>query len=145
MTKYTANRLIPNCAARGIDAEGYGALSTRSTPEGIRRGGYSVGHLPRHLAAIMRERADSIVQVIYSYNTPIAWLDAGAWIIPDVRYSVTTGKHRGYLWSLSARVSVPYDVSLQGYMRLLNGQDVYAHGKLYSPRATDPAFRLAVA
>ena len=141
----TANRFIPDCAARGIDAEGYGALSTRSTPEGIRRGGYQTGHLPRHLADIMRERADSIVQVIYSYSTPIAWLDAGAWIIPDVRYSATTGKHQGYLCSLSGRVSVPRDVPPQGYLRLLNGQDLYSGGKLYSPRATDPAFRLAVA
>lgn len=140
----TENRLIPTCAARGIDAQGYGSLSTRSTPEGIRRGGYQTGHLPRRLAAIMRERADSIVQVIYSYSTPIAWLDAGAWIIPDVSYSPTTGKHQSYLWSLSARVSVPRDVSLQGYMRLLNGQDLYSGGKLYSPRAADPAFRLTV-
>lgn len=139
----TANRSIPARAARGIDAQGYGSLSTRSTPEGIRRGGYSVGHLPHRLATIMRERADSIVQVIYSYGTPIAWLDAGAWIIPDVRYSATTGKHQGYLWSLSGRVSVPRDVSPQGYMRLLNGQDLYSGGKLYSPRATDPAFRCA--
>lgn len=139
----TANRLIPTCAARGIDAEGYGALSTRSTPEGIRRGGYSVGHLPRRLAAIMRERADSIVQVIYSYGTPIAWLDAGAWIIPDVRYSVTTGRHQGYLWRLSGLVLVPADVSLTGYLRILNGQDIYSGGKLYSPRATDPTFRRA--
>lgn len=83
--------------------------------------------------------------MIYSYGTPIAWLDAGAWIIPDVSYSVTTAKHQGHLWSLSARVSVPADVSLTGYMRLLNGQDVYAHGKLYSPRAADPAFRAVVA
>ena len=141
----TANRSIPAVAARGIDAEGYGSLSTRSTPHGINRGGYQTGRLPHRLASIMRERADSIVQVIYSYGTPIAWLDAGAWIIPDVSYSVTTAKHQGHLWSLSARVSVPADVSLTGYMRLLNGQDVYAHGKLYSPRAADPAFRAVVA
>ena len=141
----TANQSIPAAAARGIDAEGYGSLSTRSTPHGIYRGGYQTGRLPHRLTSIMRERADSIVQVIYSYGTPIAWLDAGAWIIPDVRYSVTTGKHQGYLWSLSGRVSVPADVSLTGYLRLLNGQDIYSDGKLYSPRATDPAFRLAVA
>lgn len=137
----TDNRSIPAAAMRGIDAQGYGSLSTVSTPHGIGRDGYQTGRLPRRLANIMRERADSIVQVIYSYGTPIAWLDAGAWIIPDVSYSVTTARHQGQLWPLSGRVSVPRDVSLQGYMRILNGQDVYAHGKLYSPRATDPAFR----
>lgn len=139
----TASRSIPAAAARGINADGYGALATRSTPHGIRRGGYQTGRLPRRLAEIMRERADSIVQVIYSYGTPIAWLDAGAWIIPDVSYSVTTARHQSYLRSLSGRVSVPRDVSLTGYMRLLNGQDIYAHGKLYSPHATDQRFRCA--
>lgn len=139
----TANRSIPDCATSGIDAEGYGAMSTRSTPQGIRRGGYSVGRLPRRLAEVMRERADSIVQVIYSYGTPIAWLDAGAWIIPGVRYSQTTARHQWHLWTLPGRVSVPHDVSLTGYLRILNGRDIYIGGKLYSPHATDPAFRRA--
>lgn len=35
--------------------------------------------------------------VVFSYDTPIAWHDAerDAWVIPDVRYSVTTSKHQG--------------------------------------------------
>ena len=137
----TANRSIPAAAMRGIDAQGYGSLSTVSTPHGIERDGYTTGSLPRALREILRARADSIVQVIYSYSTPIAWLDAGAWIIPDVRYSVTTDKHQGYLRRLPAQALIPADVSLTGYLRILNGQDVYRHGKLYSPSATDPAFR----
>lgn len=86
----------------------------------------------------MRERGDSIVQVIYSYGTPIAWLDAGAWVVPAVTYSITTGKHQGYLWSLPGRVSIPADCGPLGYVRILNGQDVYDHstGKLTSPHAT---------
>ncbi len=139
----TDNRSIPAAAMRGIDAQGYGSLSTVSTPHGIVRDGYTTGSLPRPLREILRARADSIVQVIYSYSTPIAWLDAGAWIIPDVRYSVTTARHQSQLWPLSGRVSVPRDVSLTGYLRILNGQDIYRHGKLYSPSATDPAFRCA--
>ena len=141
MVKKVSNRSVPDYAQFGQDVDGYGAMWTRSTPMGIRRGGYRVGHLPHRLAQILSERADSIVQVIYSYGTPIAWLDAGAWVVPDVRYSVTTGKHQGYLWSLSARTSIPADVSLTGYLRILNGQDVYSHGRLTSPHATSPAFR----
>lgn len=69
----------------------------------------------------MHKREDSIVQVIYSYNTPIAWLDAGQWIRPLVSYSVTTSKHQSYLWPLNAEV-IPWDCALDEYMRVLNAQ-----------------------
>lgn len=42
--------------------------------------------------AIHRQQVDYIV---WSYVTPIAWhLREGRWIMPDVRYSVTTSKHQ---------------------------------------------------
>ena len=69
----------------------------------------------------MRERDESITQVIYSYSTPIAWLDAGEWIVPDVRYSVTTGKHQSYLSVLDYEL-VPWDCSKEEYLRVLNAQ-----------------------
>lgn len=106
---------------RAVDVEGYGSMWSKSTPEGIRRGGWSSGELPSRLAQIMRERDESIVQVIYSYNTPIAWLDAGQWIVPLVRYSVTTGKHQSYLWELNSEV-IPWDCAPDEYMRVLNAQ-----------------------
>ena len=136
--KTIANRDIPTFAMRGLDADGYGALRTRSTPQGILKGGYRTGYLPRRLQDRMRERGDSIVQVIYSYGTPIAWLDAGAWVVPDVRYSVTTGRHQGQLWPLPGRVSIPADCGPLGYARILNGLDIYDRhtGKLTSPHAT---------
>lgn len=37
------------------------------------------------------------VYVVWSYVTPIAWVDAdGTVIVPDQRYSVTTSKQQGY-------------------------------------------------
>lgn len=35
--------------------------------------------------------------VVYSYGTPIAYRteDTGEWVVPDVKYSVTTSKHQG--------------------------------------------------
>lgn len=106
---------------RAVDIEGYGSMRSRSTPKGIRRGGWSSGELPRKLTQIMREREDSIVQVIYSYDTPIAWLDAGQWIVPDVSYSPTTGKHQSYLHVLGYEL-VPWDCSMEEYLRVLNAQ-----------------------
>ena len=106
---------------RAVDVEGYGSMWSKSTPEGIRRGGWSSGELPRKLAQIMRERDGSIVQVIYSYSTPIAWLDAGQWIVPDVSYSATTGKHQSYLSVLDYEL-VPWDCSMEEYLRVLNAQ-----------------------
>lgn len=146
MVKKVSNRSVPDYAQFGHDVDGYGAMWTRSTPMGYRRGdyrrgGYRVGYLPHRLAQILSARADSIVQVIYSYGTPIAWLDAGAWVVPDVRYSGTTGKHQGYLWPLAGRLDIPADVSITGYLRILNGQDRYSHGRLTSPAATSPLFR----
>ncbi len=41
-------------------------------------------------------RASRIDFVVWSYVTPIAWrLADGTWIVPAVRYSVTTSKHQG--------------------------------------------------
>ena len=35
--------------------------------------------------------------IVYSYNTPIAWHSDKGWFIPEVKYSVTTSKHQGYV------------------------------------------------
>ena len=32
--------------------------------------------------------------VVKSYDTPIAWFTRGQWVIPDVKYSVTTSRHQ---------------------------------------------------
>jgi hypothetical protein len=34
---------------------------------------------------------------VYSYGTPIAWHTNTGWFIPDLKYSVTTSKHQGYV------------------------------------------------
>lgn len=43
--------------------------------------------------------AHGVRYVIYSYHTPIAWqIDYHGvpfWVIPDVKYSITTSKHQG--------------------------------------------------
>lgn len=117
-----ANRdIVGIVKSRALDVEGYGSMWSKSTPEGLRRGGYNLGHLPGHLRKIVMERAGSIVQVIYSYNTPIAWLDAGQWIVPQVRYSPTTGKHQSYLHRLNSEV-IPWDCSEEEYLRVMNAQ-----------------------
>ena len=125
MVKRMAQRDIPYAVKyRGADIEGYGSMWTKSTPEGLHRGGYELGYLQERLREIFRERADSIVQVIYSYDTPIAWLDAGQWIVPDVSYSATTGKHKSYLSVLDYEL-VPWDCSMEEYLRVLNAQMRY--------------------
>ena len=39
------------------------------------------------------------VFTIYSYNTPIAWYDPerSEWVVPNVRYSASTGRHQAYV------------------------------------------------
>jgi len=91
----------------------HGALrgTGRSAPqtwEGMYAG---VGHLPEpyrteFYAALPRPvphgqpggygQDGTICYVVFSYDTPIAWFVIGqGWVRPDVRYSVTTGKHQG--------------------------------------------------
>lgn len=70
-----------------------------SYPDAGRLGGPEGATFRGHRAA------GAITYVIYSYNTPIAYRITTAnaqtgehtsrWIIPDVRYSVTTSKHQG--------------------------------------------------
>lgn len=38
--------------------------------------------------------------VVYSYDTPIAWLDNGEEVKPPVKYSATTSKHLGKLYKV---------------------------------------------
>ncbi len=55
----------------------------------------STGRLDSHLALqLATEFPDYIV---YSYGTPIAWHGKFGWTIPNVKYSVTTSKHQGYV------------------------------------------------
>ena len=41
--------------------------------------------------------------IVYSYDTPIAWVVDGEWVQPDVEYSQTTSKQQA---SISVAVSV---------------------------------------
>lgn len=73
------------------------------------------GRMPEEDARILRghRQAGGIRYVIYSYNTPIAYLTVGMaqgrgvskWIVPDARYSVTTSKHQGRVRPAVARAS----------------------------------------
>ena len=119
--KSAQRNIVSIVKSRAVDVEGYGSMWSRSTPEGLHRGGYELGYLPDRLRKIVMERGDSIVQVIYSYDTPIAWLDAGQWIVPDVSYSPTSGKHQGHLHVLDYEL-VPWDCSMEEYLRVLNAQ-----------------------
>ena len=116
----TNNSGIVPAAMRGINATNRrGTFTTDMAPARL-----YLGYLPSKLKDILRERfrQGAVVQVIYSYSTPIAWLDAGAWIIPNVRYSATTSsKHQSQLHRLPGAICIPRDEGMNGYMGLLNG------------------------
>lgn len=122
----TDNSGIVPAAMRGINAKnGRGSFTTDAYRAGFTRyGAPYVGYLPKRLQEILHERfrAGAIVQVIYSYSTPIAWLDAGQWVIPNVSYSPTTStKHQSQLYRLPGAIRIPWDEGMNGYMGLLNG------------------------
>ena len=117
----TNNSGIVPAAMRGVNAtNGRGTFTTDTAPGN----GLHLGYLPSKLRDILRERfrQGAVVQIIYSYSTPIAWLDAGAWIIPNVRYSATTSAwHQSQLSELPGAIRIPWDEGMNGYMGLLNG------------------------
>lgn len=61
------------------------------------------GSLPAEFTASAR----AAQYVIYSYETPIAWKENGAWVQPDVRYSLTTSNHQGALYRLQTARLTP--------------------------------------
>lgn len=62
---------------------------------------YQSGQLP----AEYRSDASKATYVIYSYSTPVAWRRrSGEWVVPAVRYSVTTSKQLGRIRPALARI-----------------------------------------
>lgn len=56
-----------------------------------------LGHLPQSFRNKLGQQLIDcrVTYVVYSYETPIAWVvDGHTVVIPDVRYSLTTGKHQ---------------------------------------------------
>ena len=44
------------------------------------------------------QTAGKIHYSVWSYSTPIAWLVEGeGWVIPPVKYSMSTGRHQSYV------------------------------------------------
>ena len=44
---------------------------------------------------ILELEKDNPSYIVYSYGTPIAWYTSkGQWVIPSLKYSVTTSKHQ---------------------------------------------------
>lgn len=75
-----------------------------------------------------RVNAGAVEQVIYSYRTPIAWLDADyGWIVPVETYSITTSsKHQSHLYLLGGRrVVLAWDATEEDAQRVLDGLMVF--------------------
>lgn len=118
---FTNTEIVTEAVAGRSARTGNGNMSTRNVD------GYLspwTGYLANGLARILNDRAESgdVTRVIYSYNTPIAWLDGTVWVIPFARYSITTRvKHQTHLYRLPNRVDIPVDVSADEYARVIAG------------------------
>jgi hypothetical protein len=77
---------IAKAIANGGEFTTHGALSGESGPFNTS----SAGRLPgQYLEEFLT--AD---YALFSYATPIAYRANGRWVVPDVRYSVTTSRHQ---------------------------------------------------
>lgn len=132
------NAEVVTFAQRGVSGRsGKGNFSTDSYRPGFTRyGAPYTGQLPRPFARMLDEAFNEgrISQVIYSYSTPIAWHDTmHGWIIPDVRYSITTSsKHQTHLYRLHGRrISLPWDATPEDARRVLSGELIFSRGRTY--------------
>jgi len=136
--KNQTNAQIVPLALKGMEGETTtGNMSTDSYRVGFERRLPFQGHMPTNWANLLdwRFRAGRVAQVIYSYSTPIAWLDADhGWIIPNVTYSPTTSsKHQTHLWKLGGRlIDAPDDATEEDMRRVLAGELVFVRGGRYA-------------
>lgn len=90
-----ANRQIPDHIATLTP---FAANSTRGD---FVSGYVTTGILPAEWADALRSDIANRIDrafVVYSYATPIAWwTDTAGWVIPEVRYSVTTSRAQGFV------------------------------------------------
>lgn len=128
MTYKVSTAEVIDYAVAGLDAEAFAMSTEHWTPGTYPRYGYREGWLPDALKKILRERHETITQVVYSYQTPIAWEDDGVWIKPDVYYSSTTSaKHQPKLYTALPRL-IPADAGIDEYLQVLKGETIFSRG-----------------
>lgn len=122
--KNQTNAQIISLAINGMEGE---TTTGNMSTENRHHLGYawSLGHMPKAWAQFYSERSQdrAVLTVIYSYNTPIAWLDRDhGWIVPVVSYSRTTSsKHQPLLYRLpnALRVLIPWDATRDDLERVM--------------------------
>lgn len=111
-------------------AEGHNGRDSFSTEPGDWYLFAPVGRMPKPWAAAFRERfaARKVEHILFSFATPIAWLDADyGWVMPAVRYSqITSSKHQSPAWRLrAARPYLPWDATTEDARRVLAGELIF--------------------
>lgn len=138
--KNQTNAQIVSLALHGIEGETTTGNMSTENREGIGYAG-SRGQMPKAWARLYSDRAHerAVLRVIYSYSTPIAWLDRDyGWIIPRVTYSVTTSaKHQSQLYRIrdARNLAMPWDATPEDAQRVMDGRMLFV---------TDPRSRYAV-
>jgi hypothetical protein len=70
---------------------------------------YTAGRLPDPYYSDYVNRREHIDYVVVSYSTPIAWHDdERGWVVPDVRYSVTTSVQQGKIHTAISMIGQPH-------------------------------------
>ena len=71
--------------------------------------------------------------IVYSFATPVALKMGDVWIVPDISYSVRTGRHMGNLYQLGDVRYIPRDASAQEIVDVVRGYIHYGRwSKSYS-------------
>ena len=80
-----------------------------SNGQGMRGTVWNTGRLPADWARTYEARSHLITYTITSYGTPVAWCDVEAgWIVPAVRYSVTTSRMQTVIRTALSHLGIDY-------------------------------------
>lgn len=90
-------RSIARAMGNGEDFRTHGSL--HGGPAARTLTSWDMGQLPREFYS----RAMFADYIVWSYSTPIAYWQDGEWVVPEVRYSVTTTRQQA---TVRAAVSV---------------------------------------
>lgn len=59
-----------------------------------------------------RKSVDKSGYVVYSYQTPIAWLTGNTWCIPNIRYSAASTQHRNVVLNVLEAIAAENNLTL---------------------------------
>lgn len=85
---------------------------------------HGYGQLP--FVHVNRMKEANPTYVVYSYETPIAWLNTTGWVVPHILYSVTTSHHQSLMRVIVMRDHYSADIQTETDIQTKTHQSIHS-------------------